>query len=909
MNEQAERRNPVEELGEEFLSRHRRGERPTVAEYAVAHPQLADEIENLFPAMVAMEQFKKCKLSSDRQPVQLDVGELDQLGDYRIIREIGRGGMGVVYEAEQQSLGRHVAVKVFPRQTLGNSRQLKRFHREARTAARLHHTNIVPVFGVGEQDGLHYYVMQRIVGISLDTVVKGITNSGAHADDLERSVDETEPKLLTGSSTDVSGIRITDVASELLHGRSALSPSQPSTPPKSIAELALGKVRNNATYWRSVAEVGIQVANALDYAHAQSVCHRDIKPANLLLDAQGTVWVTDFGLATALEAEKLSNPGDVAGTLRFMAPEHVKGDHDHRSDIYSLGLTLYELLTLQPAFSSTSRAELIRMVIKGDLTPPRQRRPEIPRDLEAIILKATSVEPHRRYQSASKLAEDLSRFLEDRPTRARRIGSLGRAWRWTRRNPAIAALSMTLLVVIVMSFLLVGGKWREAVAENRRAEENVAIALESMDQILERFASSWMAHPMAPASEEAEGAGIDFQMAVSDHSAEVLQDALKFYDRFAQQNATNPRLQRDTAKVHRRVGDIYERLGQYGKAEEAYQRALDILASATPGKQPTLASERAITLNQLGLALYATSRFDEAEQRFRLAKLILIDIAERGGPISRYELARTNSNHGEALFHCGRKFEAEESHRQAISVLKELVADHPSDVDYRLALARACRIYYPFVAFGRGDSDPEAVRAEGIKILETLVNDHPAVPDYQCELSQTLATVVSRPPAESQQHTVQLERAVALARHLTVEHPSIPRYRALLARALKTQARLLTSSAPQQSEGLLGESVATYRALASDFPDVPAYHVFLSMSLHSQARRRRERGDLVDARQTIEEAISELEEYVRRRPDSRLGRRMLAWQHDELATTLRALGEGAAAAVFEESKDLRDDES
>ena len=165
MIDQTEDRNPVEALGEEFLERRRRGEQATVHEYVTAHPRLADEIRRLFPTMLAMERFKVSKFSSsDGDPVVMDISGLEQLGDFRIIREIGRGGMGVVYEAEQQSLGRRVAVKVFPRQALRDSRQLRRFHREARTAASLHHTNIVPVFGVGEQDGLHYFVMQRIDG-------------------------------------------------------------------------------------------------------------------------------------------------------------------------------------------------------------------------------------------------------------------------------------------------------------------------------------------------------------------------------------------------------------------------------------------------------------------------------------------------------------------------------------------------------------------------------------------------------------------------------------------------------------------------------------------------------------------------------------------------------------------------
>ena len=340
MDEPLGYRNPVEELGEEFLQRHRRGEHPSVTEYVEANPSCAAEIRQLFPAMLAMEQFKNSKLSSDHHPVEMDVYGLEQLGDYRIIREIGRGGMGVVYEAEQQSLGRNVAVKVFPRQVLRDSRQLKRFHREARIAAALHHTNIVPVFGVGEQDGLHYYVMQRIVGISLDRVINGIVAPTQQSADAEL---DTDPYAAALQSTQTAELNVLEVASELLTSGEPTMSRDKDEPPKSIAALSLSSSRPTGSYWSSVAEVGIQVANALSYAHSQGVFHRDIKPGNLLFDRQGTVWVADFGLATAIEAEKISNPGDVVGTLRFMAPEHLDGDFDQRTDIYSLGLTLYEL--------------------------------------------------------------------------------------------------------------------------------------------------------------------------------------------------------------------------------------------------------------------------------------------------------------------------------------------------------------------------------------------------------------------------------------------------------------------------------------------------------------------------------------------------------------------------------------
>jgi hypothetical protein len=203
-------------------------------------------------------------------------------------------------------------------------------------------------------------------------------------------------------------------------------------------------------YWHSVARIGIQVADALGYAASQGVLHRDIKPSNLLLDTRGTVWVTDFGLAKAdTDRDDVTHTGDIVGTLRYMAPERFEGKADVRSDLYALGLTLYELLTLRPAFDGSDRNRLITRVLHEQPPRPRKLDPAIPRDLETIVLKATARDPAQRYQTPGELADDLQRFLEDRPIRARRLGALARGWRWCRRNPAVAALTGAVLLLLV----------------------------------------------------------------------------------------------------------------------------------------------------------------------------------------------------------------------------------------------------------------------------------------------------------------------------------------------------------------------------------------------------------------------------------------------------------------------------
>ena len=333
-------------------------------------------------------------------------------GEFRIVRELGRGGMGTVYEAYQGSLNRHVALK-----SLHARGDLARFRREARAAGRLHHTNIVPVHGVGEHAGRHYYVMQYIAGRGLDEVLGARREPGTDG------------------------------------------------------------IPAAAVDFREVARIALQAAEAVAYAHDQRIVHRDIKPSNILLDERGTVWITDFGLAyDTADTQTLTHTGDLLGTIRYMAPERFVGRGDAGADIYGLGITLYELAAGRPAFPDGDRAVLIHQVMDQD--PPRLRQldPRVPRDLETIVLKAMAREPSHRYATAAELAGDLRRFVEDRPIRARRIGLHERAVRWGRRNPLAAGLLAGLVLVFLAGFAGVTVQWRRAEAAGARAANEAARA-------------------------------------------------------------------------------------------------------------------------------------------------------------------------------------------------------------------------------------------------------------------------------------------------------------------------------------------------------------------------------------------------------------------------------------------------
>ena len=393
-------------LADEFAARYRAGERPPLQEYIDRYPELADDIRELFPAMVEIEQVREDHQEAAEHAAAPPAPALRQLGDFRILREVGKGGMGIVYEAEQVSLGRHVALKVLPKSMLLDAKAKRRFEREAKAAARLHHTNIVPVFGVGEQDGMPYYVMQFIQGLGLDEVLEELKNlqpGGARAGSTltrgqprrsraqEISAAQVARSLLTGEfqgTNDEDDEDATTAPEDAArpHDPAADAPDRPAASDSftlsSSSVVLPGRSRDGSksksrkpTYWQSVASIGIQVAEALEYAHKQGVQHRDIKPSNLLLDTQGTVWVTDFGLAKADDQQNLTHTGDILGTLRYMPPEAFEGKTDARGDVYSLGLTLYEMLAFRPAFDEKERNRLIRQVTQEEPAAAGQAEP------------------------------------------------------------------------------------------------------------------------------------------------------------------------------------------------------------------------------------------------------------------------------------------------------------------------------------------------------------------------------------------------------------------------------------------------------------------------------------------------------------------------------------------------------
>jgi WD40 repeat protein/serine/threonine protein kinase len=495
----------VGQVADEFLSRQRQGEHPDVEEYVRRYPQAAQLLRTVLTSLALLDLSQL----GGACPAATGPGDsTGTLGDFRILREVARGGMGVVYEAEQISLGRRVALKVLPFAGALDARQLQRFKNEAQAAAHLHHQNIVPVHFVGCERGVHFYAMQYIDG---QTLAKLIADLRLPIADLQKkSGNDLQPPAQ--NANDDSQPARSDPQSAIFNLQSAMAPAAPGLEPaacltatKPTAGLSTERSTKSPAFFRTVAHIGVQAAEALKHAHLMGVIHRDIKPANVMVDGRGNLWITDFGLAQFQTDGKLTMTGDLLGTLRYMSPEQALAKHaviDHRTDVYSLGVTLYELLTLEPAYNGRNREEVLRQIAFDEPRPPRRLNKAIPGELETIVLKAIAKNPEERYATAQELADDLRRFLEDKPIKAKRPSLRQRAAKWARRHKTVVRAAMVVVVLAVAALAASTALIWQANEGLNRANQGLNKANEDLKQSLERERRNAYFHRIGRAERE-----------------------------------------------------------------------------------------------------------------------------------------------------------------------------------------------------------------------------------------------------------------------------------------------------------------------------------------------------------------------------------------------------------------------
>lgn len=391
----------------------------------------------------------------------LEIGT--QLGDYKIEKQIGAGGMGVVYQARQVSLNRAVALKVLPANLRTMPNALARFQREVEAAARLRHDNIVAVYTSGETGGSPYYAMEIIDGPPLSDLVK----------ELRRNpLSELQSCLGLPSSVDAEADEHQALPSWVA---SHLSNRKPVDGSGSAAKSSdsPNPGRTSHSYFDNIANMLAGVADGLEYAHSNDVIHRDIKPSNLLLSSDGRLHISDFGLVRLSAEPGMTQTGELIGTPYYMAPEQVNfqlGEVDPRTDVYALGATLYELIALRPPIPGSTRDEVLAKIVRNEPVSPRRLNRRIPRDLETICLKALEKEPARRYQSAEAMADDLRRFSACLPIKAKRSSLAARGIKWCRRHPPMAA---SLVLACGLGLFASVQAYRAHEANQRRANAEV----------------------------------------------------------------------------------------------------------------------------------------------------------------------------------------------------------------------------------------------------------------------------------------------------------------------------------------------------------------------------------------------------------------------------------------------------
>jgi serine/threonine protein kinase len=537
MNSVSSSEGQLASLVEEITHKLEAGEDVRLSDYARLYPDQIEPLQKLMPALTALVVAGLAPSDSMRGNSEESASAVSggrQLGDFRIIRELGRGGMGTVYEAEQLSMGRRVALKVLPFAALAQDKSLQRFRNEVRAAAALDHPHIVSVYSVGEERGVHYYAMQLVRGQSLADLIAQLRASRAVG--ASSAVRESGPATVTEPPTIATFSTNRD---EQACVSTAPEPRQP------------------VDFHRTAARLGIQAAEALQHAHDQGVLHRDIKPSNLMLDAEGKLYVTDFGLARIEADAGMTLTGDILGTLRYMAPEQALAKRavvDHRADVYSLGATWYELLTLEPAFAETDRSELLRQIACEEPRPLRKIDQRIPFELETVVLKAMAKQPEERYQTAQHFADDLRAFLEYRPIRARPPTLLNRAAKWSRRHRAFIAWSAAVLLLVCVGSLVstVRLLWERQRTALAAAESQAVIAFLVNDLLA------------APKDEPR----LDREVTVT----EVLANA---ESKIATALADQPLVE---AAVRQVMAESYLALKKYERAEPHARRALDLRA-------------------------------------------------------------------------------------------------------------------------------------------------------------------------------------------------------------------------------------------------------------------------------------------------------------------------------------------
>lgn len=830
----------LDDLATEFVNRLRTGESVSIAQFAAQYPENSDAITQLFPAIQSIESLRKAK---DLSAVQASPAPIafQQLGDFRIVKEIGRGGMGIVFLAEQVSLGRRIALKVLPPSYVADPKYAKRFQREARIAANLHHTNIVPVFGVGQEKETLYIAMQYIQGVGLDQLIEA----------AKKELADDEPP---------TRFRLEATFSQLMDRNAAQEDSDENPANGSCFDNSLS---------RSVAQIGLQAATALQFAHEQGVLHRDVTPSNLLLDQNGKAWVADFGLACAVQFENITETGAVMGTLKYMAPEQYCRDGDARSDVYSLGLTLFELATLKPARNAKQFFQRIAEN-RSPAALPRVRKlnPMIDRDLESIITRAIETNPEQRYSSAEQMATDLELYLNGEPLRTQSPSPVRKAARWAKRNPFAASVSgLALLLMVAITVLSASGYFRELNHRNQN-EALARIATDALDEIYAQLAPRNLPQDLpAIRAGTSPVSSFDVVQMPSDEMFAVLEKLQSHYERVSE-FSYDTSIKLKAADAKNRIGQINIYLGKLAAAERAFldaaQMCVEIIGVRTTGSDQVQDDARVLlasTWNQLGYVY--RGQFNDAlatdahDRAFEYLENPSGELASNSS--YRFELARTLYSQDIYAHDDCTDPSCPSRTEQALEILNQLEQTEVMDSEIQLLQARCYRRLSEKIS-----SLPNLNDTESIRIMRELVEQYPEIPQYKFELGYCLTGDQFYEIHEAKDYYKRIQEALSIAEELMQTSPNVPRYTQLAVLANEKHANYFrATNNPLRAAAYTDSAIGHQKSLLKRFPQlVPQHRVFLYALRLEATNLMVEQNELKQARVELEEITKSVEELI-----------------------------------------------
>jgi tetratricopeptide (TPR) repeat protein len=749
-----EREQRLDEVLASYLKAVQEGSAPDRQELLDSHPDLAEDLAAFFADQERIHQLA----APLRATPTTSIDSVREFGDYDVLAEIGRGGMGVVFRAWQKSLGRAVALKMLLAGPLAAPTDLHRFHSEAEAAAGLEHPHIVPIYEVGSFNRHPYLSMKLLEGGSLTQLMQ-----------------RTGP----------------------INGPEAA---------------------------RRMVRLLIDIAQAVHFAHQRGILHRDLKPANVLLDDQGQAHVTDFGLAKRVPSRwrspyrppdgtadatplppSLTCSGAVVGTPAYMAPEQASGGRGPVTtavDVYGLGAILYEMLTGRPPSRGASPLDSLRRVLEQEPDRPHTLNPHVDRDLETVCLKCLEKDPSRRYTSAADLAADLTRYLNGEPILARPVGSLGRAWRWARRQPVIAGLAAALVLAVLGGFGMVTWQWRRAAEHAHRAEENFNEA--ELKRIEAEQAREYARRKQEEAERslaeenasfvQAHKAVNDFCLYISQELDQtpslqplrksLLEASLAYYQGFLRRRSEDPLLRLELADTQVRVAQINNAIGSKARAQEAYREALAIYRSlhkADP-TNPTIQQKLAGTLDNLVIGESTTTPLDTSAEALRLYEEFLGGNPNDG--VLRNGLAHCLNNRGAKCMALGRVAEGRACFERSRDIQEQLVKEKPDVELFQSDLATSLGNLGVF--YGRqvgGGEEALACHRRVHELRTRLAKAHPRDAHRHGDLAASWQRLgnIYRDLGKMDDARMAFQEARTLGEKLVAQNPYMTRYRLDLA--------------------------------------------------------------------------------------------------------------------------------